>query len=95
MLESIFVNEINKINNIKLIDIRSVEKYNNNHIYGAINIPVEKLLANFDKYLNKKEKYYIYCQKGIQSKKICRILKNNGYDVVDIIGGYEEWLLNK
>lgn len=95
MLESIFVNEIKNIKDINLIDIRSIEKYNNNHIKGAINIPIEKLLINFNKYLDKNKKYYIYCQKGIQSKKMCMILKSNGYNVVNIIGGYEEWVLNE
>ena len=62
---------------------------------NAINIPFEKLLANFNKYLDKNKKYYIYCQMGIQSRKVCQISKNNGYNVVNIIGGYEAWVLNQ
>ena len=95
MVESIFVSEINNIANINLIDIRSVEKYNNNHIPNSINIPTEKLLANYTKYLDKNKKYFIYCQKGIQSKNVCKILSNAGYNVVNVIGGYEEWILKK
>ena len=68
MLESISVAELN--NKINIIDIRSVEKYNNNHIEGAINIPFDKLLMNPNKYLKKNETYYIYCQRGIQSRKM-------------------------
>lgn len=95
MIESISISELKNLNNINIIDIRSIEKYNNNHIMNAINIPLEKLLANFSKYLEKNKKYYIYCQMGIQSRKICQILKNNGYNVVNIIGGYEAWILNQ
>lgn len=95
MIESISISELKNLNNINIIDIRSIEKYNNNHIMNAINIPFEKLLANFSKYLEKNKKYYIYCQMGIQSRKVCQILKNNGYNVVNIIGGYEAWILNQ
>ena len=95
MIEDVFVSELKYLKNINIIDIRSIERFNNNHIINAINIPFEKLLANFNKYLDKNKKYYIYCQMGIQSKKVCRILKNNGFNVVNIIGGYEAWILNQ
>ena len=87
--------DIKKLNNINLIDIRSIEKYNNRHIPSSFNIPLEKMLIGYNKYLDKHKKYYIYCQKGIQSRKLCQILKNNGYNVVNIIGGYEAWVLSE
>lgn len=95
MIESISVSELKRLNNVNLIDIRSIEKYNNKHILNAKNIPMEQLLINPGKYLDKYTKYYIYCQKGIQSKKLCQILKNNGYNVANLIGGYEAWVLNE
>lgn len=95
MIDSISVYELKKLRNINIIDIRSIERYNNKHIEGALNIPLEKLLMHFNKYLDKNKKYYIYCQMGIQSKKLCRILQNNGYNVVNIEGGYEAWVLEK
>lgn len=95
MVESISVYELKKLNNINLIDIRSIEKYNNRHIPSSFNIPLEKMLIGYNKYLDKHKKYYIYCQKGIQSRKLCQILKNNGYNVVNIIGGYEAWVLSE
>ena len=95
MIESISIYELKKLNNINLIDIRSIEKYNNRHIPGSINIPLEKILTSYNKYLNKNEKYYIYCQKGIQSRKLCQILKNNGFNVINVTGGYEAWVLSE
>ena len=95
MFESISVTDLKKLNYTNLIDIRSIEKYNNKHIMNAINIPMEKLLIKPDKYLKKEEKYYVYCQKGIQSRKLCSILANGGYDVVNVSGGYEAWVLNE
>lgn len=95
MFESISVTDLKQLNNPNLIDIRSIEKYNNKHIMNAVNIPLEQLLIKPEKYLNKERKYYIYCQKGIQSRKLCQILINSGYNVVNVSGGYEAWILNE
>ena len=95
MFESISVTDMKQLNNPNLIDIRSMEKYNNKHIMNAVNIPLEQLLIRPEKYLSKYEKNYIYCQKGIQSRKLCQILINSGYNVVNVSGGYESWILNE
>ena len=95
MIESISIYELKKLNNINLIDIRSIEKYNNRHIPGYINIPLEKMLTSYNKYLDINKKYYIYCQKGIQSRKLCQILKNNGFNAINVTGGYEAWVLSE
>lgn len=95
MIENISVSELKRLGNVNLIDIRSVEKYNSNHILNAKNIPMEQLIIYPSKYLTKNERYYIYCQKGIQSRRLCQILKNSGYNVVNVTGGYEAWVLNE
>ncbi len=79
--------------NANIIDIRSVEKYNDNHIENAKHIPLILLLKDPSKYLNKEEEYYIYCQYGKNSYKACLKLANMGYKVHNILGGYEAWLL--
>lgn len=96
MVQSISVDEFLRLpDNISIIDIRNNQSYNNNHIPNAINVPYEKLIANPNKYLEKSKKYYIYCQKGITSKRITSILNQMGYNVVNISGGYEEWIIKK
>lgn len=96
MISSISIEDLLKlIPNINIIDLRSSQSYNNNHIDGAINIPYEKLIIKPSAYLIPTNKYYIYCQKGIMSKKVCQILSQLGYNVVHITGGYEEWILKK
>lgn len=95
MIESISVSELKKLSNINIIDIRNMEKYNDKHMPGAINISLNQLLINPEKYLQRNLKYYIYCQRGMQSRKLVKILKNNGYNVVNIIGGYEAWVLSE
>ena len=95
MFQSISVTDLKTLNNINLIDIRSIEKYNNKHIMNAINIPIDQLIIMPDRYLDRNKKYYIYCQKGMQSRKACQILSSKGYNVINITGGYEAWILNE
>ena len=95
MFKSISIDELKKIKYGVIIDIRSNEKYNNNHITNAINIPMQDLLINPNKYLNNSNTYYIYCQRGVQSRKLCQILVTNNFNVVNISGGYEAWILNQ
>lgn len=95
MRDNIFIKELLNKSNINIIDIRSIQKYNDNHIDNAINIPMLLLIKEPEKYLKHNETYYIYCQKGINSFKVCQTLSKKGYKVVNIIGGYEGWLLGK
>lgn len=96
MIKSISIKELLPIiGKVDLIDIRTIAKYNDNHIPGAINIQMEDLLVNPSKYILKNKKYYIYCQKGLASANLVSILSKYGYDVLSVSGGYEGWLLEK
>ena len=96
MTKSISIKELLPIiGKVDLIDIRTIAKYNDNHIPGAVNIQMEDLLANPSKYILKNKKYYIYCQKGLASANLVSILLKYGYDVLSVSGGYEGWLLEK
>ena len=94
-MESITVSELRKLSNVNIIDIRSREKYNDNHILNAYNIPFDKLLIKPENYLDKISNYYVYCQKGLQTKQLCNILNKKGYNLINIIGGYEAWILTE
>jgi rhodanese-related sulfurtransferase len=95
MISNISVYELKKLKNINIIDIRSKEKYNDNHIPTAINIEQEKLLLEPSKYIEKEKRYYLYCQKGMSSFNVCKILTKLGYKVTNINGGYESYILNE
>lgn len=90
----ISVRELLSLNNPNIIDIRSFEKYNDNHIPGARNIVSNDLVSNPSKYLDRNSTYYIYCQKGITSKSTANMLRMLGYNVIDVAGGYESYILN-
>lgn len=94
MISSITVEELDNIEGI-IVDIRSTEKYNDNHILNAIHIPKDQLIINPKKYLNFSTTYYFYCQHGSKSIQLCMFLQKQGYKAVNIKGGYEAWLLSK
>ena len=75
--------------NYNIIDIRNRNLYARGHIYNAKNIPMDLLVELHNKYLNKNETYYIYCNSGYKSQKCVKLLEMLGYDVVDVLGGYE------
>jgi len=96
MINSISIKELlKKETDAYIIDIRSNQSYNNNHIPNSKNIPNEILISNPGKYLEKDKTYYLYCQKGVTSIRTCLLLNNLGYNAVNINGGYEAWILQK
>ncbi len=90
----ITIDDFMKLVNPNVIDVRIPQKYNDNHIPGAININANSLLNNPEKYLNPSLIYYVYCQKGTSSKTLAQVLRVKGYKAFNIIGGYEAWILN-
>lgn len=96
MLKNITVRELkNRLNeNINLIDLRSIEKFNTSNIKYSKNIPYLELLKNYDKYLDKTKVYYLYCQSGKVSLKLSIQLNNMGYNTINVLGGYQEWLIS-
>ncbi len=82
-------------NSNNIIDIRDRNSYVTGHIPRAVNIEEYDLLFNTQNYLNKKDKYYLYCDSGNRSASLCIKLRNMGYNVINIDGGYHNYLLRK
>lgn len=62
----------------KIIDVRTREEYKSGHIKNAINIPLDKIIANdFD--LDKNDKLVIHCRTNGRSKKAIETLRNYGF----------------
>src|SRR5699024_10332695 len=72
----------------QLIDVRTEEEYELAHINGATLHPVDKV-ESFNK--NKNNTYYIHCKSGNRSAKACEYLAKQGYDVVNLDGGYNAY----
>ncbi len=84
---NIFQNEMN----IRLIDVRDVLEYDDYHIHGAVNIPLNLLLEKHNLFINKKYHYYIICKNGTRSKTASIGLTNLGYNVTNILDGIIRW----
>ena len=80
--------ELLKIDNPTIIDIRDNYSYNEGHIKNALNIPYYSLLSNYSLYLNKHDKYYLYCNYGKQSMEISNRLNSFGYNTYYVKEGY-------
>ena len=94
-MNSISIKDLLSMNNITIIDIRPNYEYQYGSIPNTINIPAIKLKNNPSKYLNKNETYYLLCQTGRQSLDIVNMLNIQGFHTVNIIGGYNNYLLTK
>ena len=67
-----------------IIDLRTKGAYMKGHIYNLTDMP--------HMYLDKDKTYYIYCTEGFKSKRCCKFLEVMGYDVVNVIDGYEGFI---
>jgi CoA-disulfide reductase len=71
-----------------LLDVRTVTEFNNGHIDGALNIPVDELRLRADE-LDKDKNIIIYCQVGLRGYIATRILNQRGFKVKNVTGGYK------
>ena len=93
MLLNINVNELKGLTyRVNIIDIRDNYIYNLGNIPSSKNVPYNFLILNPEDYLNKDQTYYIYCGMGINSIKACSVLSNKGYKVINVLGGYNEYI---
>ena len=75
------------LNDVSVIDVREPYEYNNGHIEGATNIPLDILANKHKDLLDKSIIYYIVCQSGCRSLTAYNYLKKSKYNVVNVIGG--------
>lgn len=71
---------INKNSRTILIDVRSIQEYNEYHLNGAICIPYFELQERISGIIEDKSRMIIvYCQSGARSKKAINVLNKMGY----------------
>jgi CoA-disulfide reductase len=88
-LEIIHCDELNNLNNENsvIVDVCEPIEREKGYIDGSINIPLNDLRDRM-KELPKDKIIYVYCQQGLRSYIAYRILKQNGFQVKSIDGGY-------
>ena len=80
----------NSSEKLTIIDVRETHEYTAGHIPSAENFPLSTLGSDFTK-LDKDQKYYVICQAGGRSAKAYDFLDAQGFDVINIEGGMNNW----
>ncbi|MBL1279533.1 MAG: MBL fold metallo-hydrolase [Fluviicola sp.] len=80
--------ELNKNEEISILDVRKVSEYNAEHLVGAINEPLDSINSNLEN-IDKSKTTYVHCAGGYRSVIFGSIAKKNGiHNLVDVAGGY-------
>ena len=84
--------KLSKMKDVKLLDVRTKEEFNEGHIANAQNLVYDENFSEKIGKLDKEKPVIVYCKSGGRSEKCAQILKDSGFvKVYDIKGGITEW----
>jgi len=88
---------LNSVENIQLIDVRTIEEYNTGYIGGALNIDFYKSsFVDSINVLDKSKTTVVYCKSGNRSSKSALMMKSLGFKkVYNLKEGMNGWLSNR
>ena len=73
-----------------IVDVRDRDEFLEGHIPMAVNIPFELIEAG--EYTLPKSKYLlVYCAYGVSSMKAALIMSEDGYRVINTVGGLAQY----
>jgi rhodanese-related sulfurtransferase len=75
-----------------LLDVRTPEEFSAGHFPEAVNIPVDELRTRTGE-LPVERQIAVYCQVGQRGYLATRILRQKGFNAVNVGGGYKTYLL--
>jgi rhodanese-related sulfurtransferase len=75
-----------------LLDVRSVMEFEENHIPGAVNIPLDTIEANIQRIAEMPKPIVVYCLSGGRSGMATGIIQQNG--IADTFNGGGIFSLN-
>lgn len=77
-----------------VIDVRTPDEFNEGHIPGAVNIPIDDLPNRLSE-IPKERPIVPYCNMhhrgNSRGERAARLLEDNGYEAHAIDGGFVEW----
>ena len=85
---------INLVTNSKyyFLDVRTIPEHVDRAIPNTNCIPLQEIEKRLDELNDYKDKIIIvYCRSGNRSGKATKILKENGFDAINLIGGINSW----
>ena len=77
----------------QILDVRTIDEFQNGHIEGAINADVNSAaLQQIASDLNKDKTVFVYCLSGARSASVAEMLKEMGFkSIVNLTGGMLAW----
>lgn len=83
--------ELKKVidNGAMLVDVRTPQEFAEGSVKGAVNIPLNTIENNLDKF-DKKKDIVLFCRSGNRSSQAETILKKNGFTKVYNGGSWQE-----
>src|SRR5690554_1678900 len=82
----------NQQQNIIIVDVRTIAEYNEGHIVGSINVPLDQIKATIgDSIESKDTPLFVVCRSGNRSAQAQSMLLSMGYTDVTDIGSVFDW----
>lgn len=78
-----------KTNPSQVLDVRTMTEYASGHVRGSLNMDVNaKSFKQKMTRLDPSKTYFVHCKSGARSRMACVILSRQGFNVVNLMGGY-------
>ncbi len=75
------IKEIYETKEVVLVDVRTPLEFQGGSVVGAINIPMNEVVARIDE-LKKMEPLVVFCRSGNRSEQVMHYLRNQGVSEV-------------
>ncbi len=80
--------------NLFILDVRTAKEIpHDGKIANSVLIPLQVLSQNLNR-LDKSKEIVVYCHTGNRSVTATKLLRDNGFDAVNMLGGIEAWKRN-
>lgn len=73
-----------------LIDVRTTDEYQQDHIEGSLHIPHQEILDHSDRIAELPEPRFLYCRSGARSAMAMQMLQQSGVSGLFNAGGIED-----
>ncbi|KAM7213028.1 putative fad-dependent pyridine nucleotide-disulfide oxidoreductase [Rhypophila decipiens] len=77
-----------RLQDYQVVDVRTPAEWNRGHLATGVNVPISELRDHIGE-LDKKAKTVVLCQVGYRGYLAYRILKQSGFDVHNLDGGFK------
>ena len=96
-MKTITIEELEELKDAEktIVDIRPQDQYMRGTFPGAVSLPASRLEEQYEEEtarLDKMHPVYVMCHTGEKSQEWVRRLTGDGFDAVNVEGGYRAWL---